>query len=472
MRYDLVIIGAGPAGMAAAINAHKLGLKFKILDEQSQPGGQIYRNIENNINLGETCNQLKDILGTDYYAGSGLYNDFKELPDVYISGAVVWQVEAGRLYYSKAGKGYSIQAEHVLIANGALERPFPILGWTLPGVMTAGSAQILLKNPALAVEDAVFAGSGPLFYLIISQYLKAGIKVKAILDTTPTINYFNALKELFSALKGTGYLLKGLKLIREIKASDTLFIKGVNMLEAHCGTEDQLTAVSYTVGNKTSSIETRQLFLHQGIVPNVNLAMASNCQHFWSEKQLCWQPQLDKWGQSSQQHISITGDGSAILGAIGSRLQGAIAVQNIAVVLNKISASQRDINTHKLFVQLKREQDFRPFLDTLYRPLDSLRKPVHKETIVCRCEEVKVADVEQAISNGCMGPNQLKSFTRAGMGSCQGRQCGLTISELTASLTKQSVADTGYYRIRAPIKPVTLAELASLHQPNDVIDSS
>jgi len=86
---------------------------------------------------------------------------------------------------------------------------------------------------------------------------------------------------------------------------------------------------------------------------------------------------------------------------------------------------------------------------------------------VCRCKEVKVSDIEQAISHGCMGPNQLKSFTRAGMGSCQGRQCGLTISELTANLTEQSVEDTGYYRIRAPIKPVTLAEIACLHKPTE-----
>ena len=326
MPYDLVIIGAGPAGMAAAINAYQLGLKFKVLDEQPRPGGQIYRNIGNNCDPEKTTSQLRDVLGADYYAGSDLYNDFIKLPNVCIAGAAVWQIEAGHVYYSMAGRGYSIQAKHVLIANGALERPFPVPGWTLPGVMSAGSAQILLKNPALAVEDAVFAGSGPLFYLIISQYLKAGIKVKAILDTTPKINYFKALKELPSALKGIAYLLKGLKLIGEIKASGTPFITGVSMLEAHQDSQEQLTAISYKVGNKTSSIDAKQLFLHQGVVPNTNLAMASNCQHFWSKKQLCWQPQTDKWGLSSQADISICGDGSAIAGAIAARLQGAITV--------------------------------------------------------------------------------------------------------------------------------------------------
>jgi len=87
------------------------------------------------------------------------------------------------------------------------------------------------------------------------------------------------------------------------------------------------------------------------------------------------------------------------------------------------------------------------------------------ETIICRCEAVSKADVNAALACGASGPNQLKAFCRAGMGRCQGRSCGLVVQEMTASHTGQSMPETGYYRLRPPVKPITLAELASLEGP-------
>jgi len=462
MAVDLAIIGAGPAGMAAAITAHQLGLRCVLLDEQPQAGGQIYRNIAS------PALSNKAILGPDYHSGSDLYQRFLQTDCQHLNGAMVWKIDPdGQLYYSQNGKASSLKPRHILIANGAQERPFAIPGWTLPGVMTAGSAQILLKNPGLVASDAVFAGSGPLLYLIVWQYLQAGIKVKALLDTTPNRNYLAASTKLLNAMQGAGYLLKGLKMIRDIKAAGITMINNVDQLQALGDSNSGLTQVQYRAKGKTTIIDTQHLFLHQGIVPNVNLAMASQCQHFWQPQQLCWQPQLDDWGQSSQQKISITGDGGGIGGAIAAKLRGNITVQHIASLLGKQTIQQRDRNSRADQKKLARELAFRPFLDTLYRPTEQFRKPADDTTIVCRCEEVTVGDIRQAAKQGCMGPNQLKSFTRCGMGSCQGRQCGLTVSELIANYNQQPVQDSGYYRVRAPIKPLSLSELASLaDEPN------
>ena len=103
----------------------------------------------------------------------------------------------------------------------------------------------------------------------------------------------------------------------------------------------------------------------------------------------------------------------------------------------------------------------RPFLDRLYRPQDALRIP-QGDTIVCRCEEITAREIRGHVANGCAGPNQLKSFTRCGMGPCQGRQCGITVSELIAQERSLSPAVIGYQRVRAPIKPVSVGELAGL----------
>ena len=463
MHTDLAIIGAGPAGLAAAIEADKLGLSTILLDEQSQVGGQIYRNIQ--------TQKLthKNILGVDYYAGKSLSDDFQASACHYINQANVWQISPnGELYYSRKGQAKKLTANHILLATGAHERPFPIPGWTLPGVMTAGAAQTLLKSSGLAGQEAVFAGSGPLLYLIVYQYIQAGIKVKALLDTTPKKNYLSALKHLDSALKGWCHINKGLSLIKAIKAAGVPHIKGVTNLSALAHVDNQqpkqsgLHKVVYHAQGKPQEIHTEHLFLHQGVVPNINLAMASGCEHDWFERQACWHPILDEWGQSSQAHISIIGDGAGISGAISAALKGRLTAHNLAYQLNKISLEQRDRLCRPWRKSLNRELAFRPFLDTLYLPSKQFRQPSRDDVIVCRCEEVNYGEIKSAIQQGCMGPNQLKSFTRCGMGPCQGRQCGLTVTEIIATEQSQTAKETGYYRLRAPVKPLNLGELASL----------
>ena len=106
----------------------------------------------------------------------------------------------------------------------------------------------------------------------------------------------------------------------------------------------------------------------------------------------------------------------------------------------------------------------RAFLDTLYQPASQFRLPADDSTIVCRCEEVTAGQVRDTVKLGCEGPNQMKSFLRCGMGPCQGRLCGLTVTELIAAARGVPPGDVGYYRLRPPVKPIALAELANLPQ--------
>jgi bacterioferritin-associated ferredoxin len=103
----------------------------------------------------------------------------------------------------------------------------------------------------------------------------------------------------------------------------------------------------------------------------------------------------------------------------------------------------------------------RRFFDALYRPADAYRAPVGA-TIVCRCEEVPASTIVDLARDGCAGPNQMKAYTRCGMGPCQGRLCGLTVTEIIAREQQRTPADVGYYRLRTPAKPVTLGELAAV----------
>ena len=105
----------------------------------------------------------------------------------------------------------------------------------------------------------------------------------------------------------------------------------------------------------------------------------------------------------------------------------------------------------------------RPFLDALYSPDCALLAPRAADTIVCRCEEITAGEIRRLVTEqGCPGPNQMKSFTRCGMGPCQGRLCGLTVVELIAECRGVPVSEVGYYRIRSPVTPLTLGEIANL----------
>jgi bacterioferritin-associated ferredoxin len=190
----------------------------------------------------------------------------------------------------------------------------------------------------------------------------------------------------------------------------------------------------------------------------VNLANAAGITHHWNERQICFEPILDVDFGSSGPGIAIAGDGAGIAGGTAAAERGRIAAI-AAVRALKPSASVPDPQSVRQ--KLQREELGRGFLDTLYRPADAFRLP-EGETIACRCEEVTAKQIRDMAAIGCEGPNQMKAFLRCGMGPCQGRLCGLTVTELIAASRHTRPADVGYYRLRPPVKPITLAELASL----------
>ncbi len=457
-HYQLAIVGAGPAGMAAAAAAAECGATSVVFDEQPAPGGQIYRAVETPAAVDRA------ILGVDYWRGAELAKTLRDCGVDYVPGATVWQVSPTReIGVTVDGTAMLITADQVIVATGALERPFPVPGWTLPSVMTAGSAQVLLKSAALAADGAVFAGTGPLLYLVAWQYVQAGVAVKAVLDTTPISNYFRATRHLAGALRAPQYLMKGIRLLRGIKKAGVPLIRGVRDLRMRG--DDAVSAVEYRRGHDWQRIEADQVFLHQGVVPNVNLSYSIGCRHTWNEAQLCWQATTDSWGESTVEGVAIAGDGAGINGALAAEYQGRIAALGALYRLGTIDADERARRAAPARAALAAERRIRPFLETLYRPPKYFRVPPDDQTVVCRCEEVDVAAIRKAVAVGCVGPNQLKSFSRCGMGPCQGRLCGLTVSELIADFTDLPVSEIGYYRLRPPIKPLLLAELAELQTP-------
>lgn len=456
MTVDFAIVGAGPAGMAAAVLAAELGLDTLLIDEGEAPGGQIYRAIERA--------REGSLVGADHRAGRALAAALRASKARYRPAISVWHIDpgsprnspGGTLSLAAAGKSDTVAARHILLATGAIERPVPIPGWTLPGVMTAGAAQILLKTAALVPDGrSVLAGQGPLLYLVARQLAEAGAPPVAVLETTPWANYSAALSRFVGELwTGRRYLGAGAALLIGLRRAGIAVRRGVRGLRA-LGRE-RLEAVAWDGGE----IAADHLFLHEGVIPNTQISLGLQLAHRWDEAQLCWRPMLNDWGRTSLANISIAGDGGGIAGAAAAALSGRLAALDAAATLRFIDEGERDRRAAPIRADLARETAIRPFLDALYRPPAGILSPADDTIIACRCEEVSVGQIRRAVRLGATGPNQVKAFIRCGMGPCQGRVCGPIVSAVIAEARGVPIGEIGLYRPRAPYTPITLGTLA------------
>lgn len=456
-EFDVVVIGAGPAGMSAAIGLRGQGLSVLVVDEQPAPGGQIWRAVEA---VADT--PAGKLLGSEYRAGAALARAFRDSGAIYQPQTQVWQVEPGwHVYMTQAGQAEAVRADRIVLAMGAQERPAPFPGWTLPGVLTVGAAQILLKTSRQVPAEPVWVvGSGPLPLLYMAQLLRAGGKIAGWLDTSPPGGWRRALPWAGAALAGRADIAKGLAWLREIKAAGVKRVRGVTAVRA-LG-DGRLQEVQYTdVDGNTARAPASVLLSHEGVVPSIHMTRALECDHSWNAQQSCLAPDLDEWGQTSRQGVYVAGDGAGIGGAQAACVRGELVAVGVAAAAGRLTPQAAAARAAPLRGKLASLLRLRPMLDAMYPPRPGIFSPPD-DTIVCRCEELTAGDIRKAAAIGQPGPNQIKSYTRAGMGPCQGRQCGYTIAHILAAEQKRPVAEVGFYRIRPPLKPLTLGELASL----------
>lgn len=453
--HDLVIIGAGPAGMSAALTAASYGLKTALLDEQLRPGGQIYRNVT------ATPPSVAALLGKDYRYGEGLAKDLAGSNVETYYGTTVWDVAQDlTVTAQKSGASFKLRGPQLIAATGTFERASPIPGWTLPGVMNAGAAQVALKSAsAVPAGRVVLAGGGPLLLLVACQLLDAGVALAGIVETSPVSNQWRALRHLPRALFAPAYLLKGLGLLWRLRRAGVPMFSNATELKIE-GLE-RAEALIFTAGGEQHRLEANVVLLHHGVVPNTQLSRLLRIDHDWNCDQVAWHPRVNQWGETSLPGFRVAGDGSSVAGALAAEPKGALAAIGAAHALGMLSKIDCDEHAKRERRSLAQQLRIRPFLDALYLPPAWLSNPAD-ETVVCRCEEVTAGRVREMARLGCQGPNQTKFFSRCGMGPCQGRMCGLTVTQILSSELGKPPGEIGAYHIRAPLKPIPLASIAAL----------
>jgi len=446
--FDLVIVGAGPTGLNAAIEARGRGLSVLLLDENGAPGGRVWQAQERRE--AHDADDARALETITRFRASGADARF---------AATVWAIEDDTVFWSEGSAARSATAGRILLATGTTERPLPIPGWTLPGVMTVGAAQIALKTAGLVPSGATWiAGQGPLLLLYAVQALRAGGKIRGILDLSDAGAPRRALAHLRGALRTPRLLARGLGWRGRITRSAVPWIRPTDLRAIG---DDALREIAFRADGRERREPADTLLLHDGVIPSVQITRALGLEHAWNDAQRCWKPVTDEWGATSLPHVLVAGDGADVGGWQAASVSGRIAALGAAASLGKIDVATRDAAAQPLRAAQARALAIRPFLDTLYAP----RAPVLDDaTIVCRCEEVTAERIREAVKLGCLGLNQLKAFTRCGMGPCQGRMCGATAAEVMAQARGIPVSVIEPYRLRFPTKPLTLGELAALDE--------
>ncbi|MGE3907530.1 MAG: (2Fe-2S)-binding protein, partial [Reyranellaceae bacterium] len=303
-------------------------------------------------------------------------------------------------------------------------------------------------------------------YLFARQLIAAGAPPALVLDTTPRANRLRALAHLPSFI-ASRYFFKGIGLLAAVSRRVPV-VRDVTSLAIE-GAE-RAKAIRWRTDAGWQERGCDLVLLHQGVVPNIDLWSSAGCRAVWNDGQACWHAEIDSWGQSSEAGILVAGDGAGIGGAEVAAIRGVLAGLQTAHLCGRIDAGSRDLQARAAFQALARLLRGRDFIDAAFLAPRWSRIP-EAETLVCRCEEATMGDLVAAVRDGVGGPASLKTFSRCGMGPCQGRQCGLVVTEALAAALGRPPAEIGHFRSRPPVRPIPLGALAAIPATDEEMGS-
>jgi NADPH-dependent 2,4-dienoyl-CoA reductase/sulfur reductase-like enzyme len=467
---DVIVIGAGPAGLAAAQSVADHGLSVRLIDEQAVAGGQIWRNAA-------VVTRRGGALSKSYIGAAAALRGVQQaridhatsatVLDVALSKAPKTAPETGPVsvtWLSAVHGNRGIRettARALIIATGALERPVLFPGATLPGVMGVGAVQSILKQSGLVPsgDGVVLAGQGPLLLVTLAQILDHGGRVSAVLDLGQNSLIDAATGLIPALLSDPAIMAKGAALLWRARRSGVVWHRNVTGLRA-MGSEG-IEQVAFETGGKTVHLPCALLAVHDGVIPNTQLTRLLALDHDWSAAQQAFAARVTSEGRTSAPSVWVAGDGAGIAGAEVAGMRGTLAGLDVARALGALEAKGARSRVYPLKKRIARRAPARALIDRLFAPLPVTafaQGEAADNTLLCRCEAVTLARIQEAIADGATGPNRVKTFTRCGMGACQGRICGNPLTRIVAEVTRSTPQDAGALRIRPPLKPTLISD--------------
>ena len=458
-RPEILVIGAGPAGLAAAIAARGAGARVTVVDERPLPGGQYFKQVlveDNGVAAPDR----------QHAEGARLIAKARAAGVEIRAGVEIWGAYGPHeLIGTEASLVRRFNPQRLIVATGAYERGLPVPGWTLPGVMTTGSAQTLWRSyRRLVGKRVLIAGNGPLNMQVASELLAGGAEIAAVVEIAPA-SPLKVLPDLLAMLAASpGLVLQGLMYRTRLARVPLIYGSVVSRIEkAEGGLVAQVSSYPAKDGGERR-FAVDAVCLGYGFQPSNEILRALGCRHIFDETQGQFTAVVDDKGRTSLAGVFSLGDCTGLGGARAALAEGTVVGHAAAAELGHANAAMAGTIAAALR-SLGRHRRFQKALWRFYaapRPNLELATP---DTIVCRCEEITVGRVEAALAEGCPSIGELKRATRAGMGACQGRYCGMILSQLLAGKLGRNLDEDLRFAPRMPVKPVAIADIARWHKP-------
>jgi NADPH-dependent 2,4-dienoyl-CoA reductase/sulfur reductase-like enzyme len=448
------VVGTGPAGVRAAQALVECGIRPVVIDESRRDGGQIYRRQPE----GFTRSYAK-VYGSEAGKARSLHEAFDALGlrIEHRTETLAWNVTDGVLHVVREGQAATVPYDALIVCSGATDRLMPVPGWHRAGCYSLGAAQIALKAQACAIgARTVFLGSGPLLYLVATQYLQAGANVGAVLDTAASRKPWPALRGLLTRPR---LAWRGLRMVAMLKRRDVPVLQGVRPQAIEGDNARGATAVRVSdAKGRERRFETNAVALGWHLRAETQLADLAGCEFAFEPQSRQWLPRIDADGRSSVPRVYLAGDGARILGADGAEAAGRLAALAALADAGVDEGRRRyESSGAQLRRSLQRMDRFRAGLVAAFPWPHAHVAALPDDTVVCRCERICAGELRACVHDkGSREVNRAKAFSRVGMGRCQGRFCGHASAEIVAAAAAVPIEQVGRLRTQAPVKPLSM----------------
>ena len=457
LQCDVLVVGAGPAGLTTAIALAEAGVQVIVADERPEAGGQFFKQLATSYAF--TQQRAAD---DQYRDGSALIEQLRASNARLLNDASVWAAVRQpdgtfSLSISRPEQSCQVSARQVVLATGAYESVPPFEGWTLPGVMTTGAAQGLVRSYRVTPgERVLIAGNGPLNLQLACELIEGGAQVVAVAESAahPWPRHIPAA--LGMALNAPGLTARGVNYWRLLGKHRVPIHFSHHILSA-AGNSRVEQATIAPLG-AVAKADRKQFVVDAVCVgyrlqPSNELARLLGCEHRVSTPGVVEVIRSHN-AATTVPGVFVIGDGATLGGAHVAMAEGRLTAHAILEDLQlPRTGSQRQDRR-----RLDRHRKFQRYLWSLYDAPELL--PASQDVLVCRCERVRLGELQQLISAGVHDLASLKQLTRAGMGPCQGRYCQRPIARLLAA-TSESAMHSAPSVPRLPVKPVAISAIAA-----------
>jgi NADPH-dependent 2,4-dienoyl-CoA reductase/sulfur reductase-like enzyme len=455
--FDVAVIGGGPAGMAAALEASGSGARVAVLDEYGRMGGQFFKRAAGDFRLQPAQ------LSAEHASGERLRAQVAEKGIEVLTNTLVWGVFEDRLLMLyREGRSIALRPRALIIATGAYDRPVAFPGWTLPGVMTAGGAQTIARTQWVKPgQRVVIAGAGPFAMPVAQQVARSGAEIVAIVEATRPSEWLPHAGALWGQWPR---FREAFNYWRSLRGVPVAFgHKIVRAIGEGCVEAAEIAAVDKTWHAAAGShrrLEADAIALAYGFLPNVEIAEACGCELAWDPFGGAWFVRCDERMATSVSGVFAAGEITGIAGSAVAMAEGRLAGIGAARFVGAIDAAEAERRRRGPAGERSRLMRFADALNRLFGPRPGLWEGMEDATTVCRCEEVTAGDIRSCVRAGCASVKGIKDWTRAGMGPCQGRVCRSLVSELLSRESGVALREVQRARIRPPFKPVPFDAMA------------